>query len=323
MFDSFDSMSRKGRGFTLVELLVVIAIIGILIALLLPAVQAAREAARRSQCSNNLKQLALALHNYHDTHKSFPPGWVRCQVWDSVIGTAAPHVSRYGWPSAIMPFIEQSNIYDLLRPNADLHLALQDPVRLAAMREPLSAWRCPSDVGDKLNTAQPLHDGNGEVNVAMSNYVGAYHSGGIGPGNGSFDENSKVQMRDYLDGTSNTIIVGERAYKLGTIHPNAAVIWGTRGVARANVNRIHYLVFSGKGMINSTNESNSTLNNSSGMGISSTHPGGVQVAFADGSVRFLSEIIDQKPDVDRNVTVIDSVFERLIARADGMPVGEF
>ena len=323
-------MRNRSRysGFTLVELLVVIAIIGILIALLLPAVQAAREAARRSQCTNNVKQLTLALHHYHDSFKTMPPGWLSDRVWNLSIGTGNPHVARYGWTTAIMPFLEQGTIYDLLDPSCDLHLDLQDPVLLAEMQKALNGWRCPSDTGEVINANRPLHDDNALVRVAMSNYVGAFHSGGIGnnnnPFNGSFEMNSSVKFRDYTDGTSNTIILGERADTLGNnIRPRAAVVWGTRGLARANALRIHHIVFSGKGMINSLNQSNSTNQNTCRMGISSVHPGGVQVALADGSVRFLSETIDQKPDTNRSVTVVNSVFERLIARDDGQPIGDF
>jgi prepilin-type processing-associated H-X9-DG protein len=117
-------------------------------------------------------------------------------------------------------------------------------------------------------------------------------------------------------------VVGERAYQANGVSPHAAVVWGTRGTAVANVNRVANVSFNGKGMINSVNESNSTLENSCRMGLSSLHPGGVQVVMADGSVRFLDENIDQKPDADRSVTILDSVYEYLIARNDRKAIGE-
>ena len=133
--------SRK--GFTLVELLVVIAIIGILKALLLPAVQAAREAARRMSCSNNLKQIGLALHNYHDSFKRFPPGW---RGYDRVTGgpfwLGEP---GWGWASALLPHLEQNTVSDAL---IRFELPITDPANARARVKHLAVFRCPSDTGD-------------------------------------------------------------------------------------------------------------------------------------------------------------------------------
>jgi prepilin-type N-terminal cleavage/methylation domain-containing protein len=168
---------RKSRGFTLIELLVVIAIIAILIALLLPAVQQAREAARRTQCKNNLKQLGLALHNYHDVYNLFPPGWLD----DPALGLpAAPHPSRYAWPVSLLPMIEQTALHNTLDPRNDLIDALKIPAKLTLMQQPVSVFRCPSDTGPTLNDVRPMHDNVMLHEVALSNYVGAYHAGGIG-----------------------------------------------------------------------------------------------------------------------------------------------
>lgn len=319
------SLGRRS-AFTLVELLVVIAIIGVLVGLLLPAVQAAREAARRMQCSNNLKQLGLAMHNYHDTHKKLPPGWMQDPA--DGLPTDAPHYSRYGWTIRIMPFLEQTNIYNLLGADNDLAWDLEVPALLAAMQRPLPVWRCPSDNGPTLNAdTRVLQGTRNTYPVALSNYVGAYTSGGLSnaayPFNGTFELNKTVSFRDFTDGTSNTIVVGERSYQFQRIFPRAATVWGTRGTAVANTFRVAHISFTGKGMINSLNDSNSTLQNSSCMGLTSLHTGGVQVALADGSVHFLSENIDQKPDVDRAITIVNSVYEYLIARNDGAVVGEW
>jgi prepilin-type N-terminal cleavage/methylation domain-containing protein/prepilin-type processing-associated H-X9-DG protein len=317
---------RARRAFTLVELLVVIAIIGILIALLLPAVQAAREAARRMQCGNHLKQLALALHNYHATHNKIPPGWMADPAVDG-LPTDAPHYSRYGWTVRLMPYLEQATAYAQLGVDNDMARDLEVPSLLALMQLPQPNWRCPSDVGPALNADRALQGTTRVVSVALGNYVGAYTSGGVAnvnfPFNGTFDLNSKLSLKDFVDGSGNTIVIGERAYQANGVAPHAATVWGTRGTAVANTNRVGNISFTGKGMINSIDESNSTLQNSSRMGLSSLHPGGVQVVLADGSVRFLNENIDQKPDVDRSVTVLDSVYEYLIARNDRKAVGEF
>ena len=125
------SVARGRAAFTLIELLVVIAVIAVLIALLLPAVQQAREAARRTQCKNNLKQLGLALHNYHDTYSCFPPGWLNDPVL--MTNTAdAMNTARYAWGALLLPFIEQSNIYNIIRPNNDLYLAVAVQAKLDA-----------------------------------------------------------------------------------------------------------------------------------------------------------------------------------------------
>ena len=137
-----ENRTGKVRGFTLVELLVVIAIIGILVSLLLPAVQAAREAARRMSCENNVKQIALAMHNYHDTYKKFPPGYITktpCNspaVWSAC---NAGELGIYGWGAFILPVVEQAPLHDLLRVGqVTLDQALANPTMRAGLQQPLS-----------------------------------------------------------------------------------------------------------------------------------------------------------------------------------------
>jgi prepilin-type N-terminal cleavage/methylation domain-containing protein len=208
------------RGFTLVELLVVIAIIGILIALLLPAVQAAREAARRSQCTNNIKQVALALHNYHDVHKSFPPRGIFGGG-----GTTNPQ-PPYGhtWLTAILPFMEQQPLYD----STDMRMSPFGPMGAGPPQPILSTLvdtlLCPSDataLADVSQTARaPATNG-----IAWTNYAGPTawdwwlrRDRVIGPpwvpqGNtrsdGIFMADNTTLMRDITDGTSNTLMVAE------------------------------------------------------------------------------------------------------------------
>ena len=136
-------LSRR-RGFTLIELLVVIAIIAVLIALLLPAVQQAREAARRSQCTNNLKQIGLALHNYHDVYNTFPAGYIDQGV--------AANRGHYSWTSAILPYIDQAPLSNLMRVG-DVPLSTNLTNNLTAMQTPLSGFACPSNPAPSLNDA--------------------------------------------------------------------------------------------------------------------------------------------------------------------------
>ena len=153
-------MNASKRGFTLVELLVVIAIIGVLIALLLPAVQQAREAARRSQCSNNLKQIGLAMHNYHDTFGSFPSAWIQ-------VGSSRYHA----WSALILPFMEQGNIHDKLSPDFGNSRSANTEDKAGAI---IDTYRCPSSTLPERSTA-----GHGTNNY-QCNKGGAYQNGDKG-----------------------------------------------------------------------------------------------------------------------------------------------
>ncbi len=215
-------MRKRRFGFTLVELLVVIAIIGILVALLLPAVQAAREAARRMQCGNNLKQIGLALHNYHDTYKSFPPARVRCapgrtnRCWTT---------SNISWAARILPFVEQSPLHD--RIDYKIYPGWSG-VNRQVMNKVIPGYLCPSDPG---TGRFPWTDSGGTKRIggapnrdsAHMNYVGC-----VGPdkllrtrpadAKGIFvearyrnanDRGGTMKLASILDGTSNTVIVSE------------------------------------------------------------------------------------------------------------------
>ena len=218
--------TKRRRGFTLIELLVVIAIIAILIALLLPAVQQAREAARRTQCKNNMKQLGLALHNYHDVHTTFPSGWIA--VEPGVGPDAHDGLNGAGWGTMVLPYLDQAPLYNLF--NASL--AIHDPVNVPFIDNVLPAWQCPSDPKpDKWMIEEELSPGTVLAELPTANYVGVFGThelhgcedspGAIPPGspmlpsgqcksNGMLYHNSKVRMRDIADGTTNTLMVGER-----------------------------------------------------------------------------------------------------------------
>lgn len=346
------SLSKR-RGFTLVELLVVIAIIGVLVGLLLPAVQAAREAARRMSCSNNLKQLGLALHNYHDTFNTFPAGY-RNQ-FDTKPTTGGEYQTAvdaertsWGWSAAILPQIEATANYELLQVG---NVRLKDALvpggtvdRLAILQTPIAAFRCPSDISPATNDAKQIQDRSGAGrSVATSNYMGVnssrkwHGSGGAwitgpgrnelnqwgaGPGdgyypNGIFWRDSKVNMSAILDGTSNTLMVGERGWELGnpagtTFNCRAGVIYGERITNEQS--EVHRTMGSMAGPLN-------YADGNCNKGFSSLHTGGVMFVLCDGSVRFITDSIDHNSWYNGGTNEVDSVLERLAARDDRQVIG--
>jgi len=195
---------RQSRAFTLIELLVVIAIIGVLIGLLLPAVQSVRESANRTQCYNNLKQIGLGLHSYHDRHKHFPPGYA-----SGVSATGADTGPGWGWAAYLLDDLEQAPLRRQINFNLDITHAANAGPRIQA----LSIYLCPSDV--LIGTFVP--DG-ASVSIAHANYVGMFGNlemeDNPSAGNGMFFRNSKTRFADVVDGTSNTLFVGERCSKL-------------------------------------------------------------------------------------------------------------
>ncbi|MBP86770.1 MAG: hypothetical protein CMJ64_08645 [Planctomycetaceae bacterium] len=340
----------KQRGFTLVELLVVIAIIGILVALLLPAVQAAREAARRMSCSNQLKQLALSLHNYHDTYKSFPPGYLN----------HLPDVAADGfwsWGAFSQRFIEggnQTNVLDIgthaiantggfgagtAAPNAAANLAI--------LQESVPVHRCPSDNGRELNNDRRF--ATGPTSTVRSNYVAANGAFEIQvfpstprADKGLFGANEAFAFRDMMiDGSSNVIAIGERRTQVKLVNGQifvvgAALVYGRRGDgAASNPDELADVLGSGLDGINGSGEpgtpsSVAPIGFTTRTGFSSQHPGGAQFALGDGSVRFVAETIDHSPTVFNATggpgggpTVPNSTFERLLAVGDGDPVSDY
>jgi prepilin-type N-terminal cleavage/methylation domain-containing protein/prepilin-type processing-associated H-X9-DG protein len=195
---------RKGRvGFTLVELLVVLAIIGTLVGLLLPAVQRAREAANRVSCGNNLKQIGLALHGYHDSKGSFPAGYL-CRVQADPVKTSP----GWGWASLLLPYLEQESLYRQI----NLDVPVEDPTHAAVRTTVLGVFICPSDYHTGVFDV-PV-SGGAPVQAATNSYAASFGTKEIdddpGGGDGMFFRNSRVRFTDVADGTSNTLAVGER-----------------------------------------------------------------------------------------------------------------
>lgn len=335
-------MGTRQRAFTLVELLVVIAIIGILIALLLPAVQAAREAARRSQCTNNLKQIGIALHNFHDTFKAFPPSYGFNNQ-----ANAANWTKAWGWGARILPFMEQAALHDVLGvATREFNDALPGndsstwpAAEVAAMRTRLGGYICPTDAPvDHINTSTDFcHSGGpNSTKPAMSNYVGVYAyqysnwsasaTAGIPNQQGVFRGQKGVNMASIKDGTSNTFMVGERAsphasgYWVGVGNTNSEDAWSSPKV----IGRVFLFKL------------NCPLTGRYYSAFSSEHPGGANFVFGDGSVHFISETIDfsNGKDLSGNdatwSTTWDNIrkstigtYQRLGCREDGQAVGEY
>ncbi|UUO05915.1 DUF1559 domain-containing protein [Blastopirellula sp. J2-11] len=308
------SPHRTNRGFTLVELLVVIAIIGVLIALLLPAVQQAREAARRMQCSNNLKQIGLALHNYHDTFNSLPP---LCIIPgddpDDSGSDTRDLVESWSWSALILPFIEQNSLYE----NAGIGNGVRLDTQLNdAAKVVISAYRCPSDVG--ISVADPAQR---FLKGAGSNYAAFNHSRSaryLSGADGGFYANVGRKLRDVTDGLSNTLAVGEVASRLNgqtmCLKSWAGCQLGRDGDCMDDIG------LSGRWPINdSTGTSNQTAE-----ALSSLHPGGAQTLRFDGSVHFLSENIQflRSAAPDNNGSALDSLYEYLIAINDGQVIAD-
>lgn len=286
---------RNRRGFTLVELLVVIAIIGILVALLLPAVQAAREAARRLQCTSRLKQIGLAIHNYHSTFKLFPISI--CYQTPGLGPNPSPQRNGKGWIVSILPQLEQESLFSQFVFTGDFSAGsgMRDPANCELLKVNLTALKCPSDP-DSLELITTQWQLNG-IEVAITNYKGVmgdcmmwsvstfggtpYCNWATIPCNGLFWRNSYQWPRSFhhvLDGTSNTMMVGEDLPRYNW-HTAWCYSNGDTGSTYAPLNYMP--------------EPPDPATWWEMRGFRSYHPGGANFCFADGSVHFVSESIDR------------------------------
>lgn len=295
-------MIRRGRGFTLIELLVVIAIIALLVALLLPAVQQAREAARRAQCKNNLHQIGLALANYESSRGTYPPG---------VLGSRANDPRNHTWLVMILPELDAAPLFN----QYNFNIRFDAPANVPAVTRKLPVYLCPSQMDDVISS--PIGQ------FAPGHFAG---NAGVSPGdtNGVLYLLSRVRSADITDGPSNTILAGEIAFETGGWARGAMQMnadagaggeagtggGGGKGFARSVMRWWKCSSPCAKAGLNplATGCNNDCERR---FQFSSKHIGGAQFVLGDGRVIFLSE------------TVNVDVFRRLLDRRDGAPVGEY
>ena len=336
-----NSKPRKKTGFTLVELLVVIAIIGILVALLLPAVQAAREAARKMSCGNNLKQLGIAMHNYHETYKRLPPPGLFHWTKQSRNGHTWYNSSRGSQLVKLLPFMEEDPIFKKLNQNK---AGTSRPVRFEEeifgpegkwiRSEIIDSYLCPSAAVDPYITgSNPLTDraisccapsiGSQQMNSRggwCNDYPGNVFGTGP-PGHGNDARASQLsgvfarghwgaKFRDITDGTSQVIAMGEIIPSKASHHRNGWFHYNSLWTATTAPINYPIVGLWERGYAGPKN-CNHWQNYQTALGFKSKHKGGAQFVFADGSVHLLSETIDYL------------TYQRLGCRRDGDPVGTF
>ncbi|GAA4441009.1 DUF1559 domain-containing protein [Bremerella cremea] len=303
----------KSKGFTLVELLVVIAIIGVLIALLLPAVQQAREAARRIQCTNNLKQLGLAMHNYHDTYGSFPYGQYNTQQSEDT----SENPNRSTWFVATLPFVEQSAMYDTIQPLMSTSAANTWPENVR--KTVVEGFVCPSDPnGGKIGNDGFQGNYVGNANDNVLNQAVAAESSAMG---GLFFVKSKIGLRDITDGTSNTLMFGEirQSPQIECTLGNYWNGWAMESMF-TTVFGVNTPLGAAPDFVPAGTDVKNPWRDTQGMPyadentmtcfeLRSAHPGGVMTTRADGSVTFIPE------------TVNTNTLKYLSRRDDGKVIG--
>jgi len=318
-------MSRVRRGFTLIELLVVIAIIAVLIALLLPAVQAAREAARRAQCVNNLKQMGLALHNYHDALLAFPPGYIAASKF---LDGETDTFPGWSWASMILPQLDQTPLYASI----NFWLPVQAAANTTGTQTSLNVFLCPSD--QLPGRTFPVTDGFGNTvaTVAPSSYAActgndaadvALGLNNDGSGNGLFYRDSLIRIASITDGTSQTVTAQERAWGDSEGTWTGAIAGGMilRGpfnpcpAAGDATYLAPCLVQLHCHLLNTNSDFDGGLDDPS-----SFHPGGANAVFADGSVHFLKTVSSDagvNPDGSTRYTPASLILQALGTRAGG------
>lgn len=322
--------TRRQRGFTLIELLVVIAIIAILIALLLPAVQQAREAARRNQCKNNMKQLGLAFHNYHDVFNMFPPAGTVSVPIATVSGsqTSMDKVHAWPWPMRILPYLDQTPLYNQIGVGESSVTVPANSSNMGAtnnyatanngtieklLTTTLPVYLCPSAPGGQ--TLNKYQHNLGTLMYAMNSTIAVIPNGAS-----PYTRN----IADVLDGTSNTILAGEKAL-MDAPFVSIGATWASFRACGSRIGIVHHTSamntpFDGTHDAANFCYSENTPNDVTRAVMASAHVGGAHILLCDGSVRFLSENVQDDPS---NVLTGNYVYQNLFNLDDGNPIGEF
>lgn len=349
--------SRHSQAFTLVELLVVIAIIGILVALLLPAVQAAREAARRMSCGNNLKQLGLAMHLYHDVHKSFPPGVIGDDA-KNFGGDPNKAFRGFGWGALILPFLEEAPLHQRIDFNISLYAVPNwsdvNANEILFTTVTLKKFLCPSDVRAEKDENYVV-----APNMSSASYVGNYGTNGYVPGGnqnvswtigrfyggylnslnlasfanhrgvGPLFSNSQIRVSDVLDGTSNTVLLGERRGDITVGVPFNQYVTPSQTFWAGGGN--YFTLSSAYFRPNKCNRRTPQTSLDGCVGtFSSLHSGGLQMCLIDGSVRFIADTIESIDESTLDaISSIRSpgnsygIWQAICVIDDGMVIKEF
>lgn len=313
-------LRNQRLAFTLIELLVVIAIIAILIALLVPAVQKVREAAARTQCQNNLKQIGLAMHSYHDANKGFPPGYSASGPY---IDGATDTSPGWGWATFILPYLEQHTLYRQL----DLNQPVQNSPAIQTM---VTMFLCPSDSTPPGPFPVPDAFGNTVCLAGPTSYAACCGSDASDTrdytGNGVFYRNSQIRIANIRDGTSQTILVGERAWAnangvwAGAI-PGGVLMRGQSNPCLPNIPGAWYPSSTLALGHTHLNNAISDPDGSAGMDdFSSMHFGGAHFLFGDGSVHFIRSVPSDYPN--GSYTPDGLAFQALGTRSGGEVIAQ-
>jgi prepilin-type N-terminal cleavage/methylation domain-containing protein len=292
---SYRSSPANRCGFTLVELLVVIAIIGVLVALLLPAVQSARESARRMQCSNNVKQMGLALHNFHDTNLCLPPGGVATATGPTVAHTkfSIPTNVIHGWGVFIYPYMEQKSLFDQYNWNQNWH----HTSNLQVQQSYVNGLICPSSpVPKRIDTkaTTPVVSMDYGIMNGLNSPSTTLFPLGLIDGNtnmaptGVMGVNTAVRFAEITDGLSNTFWVCEDAGRPQLYRASHQRVGTSRATGASMIDRDNEFVLHGYNAAGSTTPGPCFMNCTNDNEVYSFHPAGAMLLMGDGSVRFAS-----------------------------------